>query len=426
MLRLYTPPYGSDHCTYGFMNGPKDAVVNRLSDCLNIANYRSMRALPAAVWELESLAHLSLTKLPALEVFPDMSLMQHMKTLVLHNLQGLTGITVAMASPPQLVRVQIKMCFQMKTIDTAFIDAVSSRKCFKFLSWGDCPIFLNPDMRKLVHVEGLQLHTTCALTRNVFDFSGMHSLGSLHLSDMEYVVEVPESLWGLTGLEHLALRNMPLRRISPGIGALVNLEVLWLNELSIMGLPSELGNLVKLVQFTMQLCIFCLSLPVEALVGMVSLKELAIEWMKCPGDFAQWYGSEGYSPEDTQGVMVFTQICTALPHMRALETLTLRNMVEPLDIEAVAETLRSPAPSLRQIHVQSHVLERMAAAMYEQPTWRLLNSKNHLAHWRNEQDKVLAFVTGLDGRLGKASCVYVLNRDTARSVGRTVFSWGVF
>ena len=68
-------------------------------------------------------------------------------------------------------------------------------------------------------------------------------------------------------------------------------------------------------------------------------------------------------------------------------------------------------------------VERMAAAMYEEPGWRHLNSQNHLRHWRNEQAKVVAFVTGLDGRLGNASCMNLLNRDIARQVGRAVFSW---
>jgi len=424
MLRLYSPPYGADHCTYGFMNGPKDAKVNRLSDCLNITHYPTMSALPPALWELESLGHLSLQKLPALQVFPDMSLMKNIKTLVMQNLQGLTGITAAMASPPQLARLQIKMCLKMKRMDSAFIDAVCERTCFKFFSWGDCPIALNPEMGRLRHLEGMQLHTVCELTRGLFDFSGLGSLSSVHLSDMEFVEELPESLWGVTGLQHLALRNMPLRKISAGIGRLANLETLWLEELTIRCVPLELGMLAKLRELNLQLCIFCRSFPVEALLGLVSLQILLIEWLKCPEDFGEWYVGAGYSQQDTQGVMVFQQLCAALPSMPALETLTLREVQDPLDIEAVAATLRSPAASLRYVYVQSQVLERMAAAMYEEPRWRRLNSENHLRHWRNEQAKVLAFAAGLLSRVGNASCVLSLNRDVVRQVGREVFGWG--
>jgi len=75
MMRLYTPPYGKDHCTFGFMNGPKDATINRLSDCLNISLYPRMVALPPHLWELEALGHLSLALLPRLAVFQDMSLL---------------------------------------------------------------------------------------------------------------------------------------------------------------------------------------------------------------------------------------------------------------------------------------------------------------------------------------------------------------
>jgi len=424
MLRLYSPPYGADHCTYGFMNGPKDAKVNRHSDCLNITHYPTMTALPPALWELESLGHLSLQKLPALQVFPDLSLLKSLKTLVLQNLQGLGGITAAMASPPQLARLQIKMCLKMKTIDSAFIDAVCERTCFKFLSWGDSPIALNREMGRLCHLEGLQLHTVCELTRSLFDFSGLGSLSSVHLSDMEFVEELPESLWGVTGLQHLALRNMPLRTISAGIGRLANLETLWLEELTIRCVPVELGMLAKLREFNLQLCIFCLSFPVEALLGLVSLQTLLIEWLQCPEDLADWYVGAGYSKQDSEGVMVFQQLCVALPSMHALETLTLREVYDPLDIETVAATLRSPAACLRYVQVQSQVLERMAAAMYEQPRWRRLNSENHMRHWRNEQAKVLAFATGLLSRVGKASCVLSLNRDVVRQVGREVFGWG--
>ena len=424
MLRLYSPPYGADHCTYGFMNGPKDATVSRGSDCLNITHYPRMSVLPPALWELESLGHLSLQQLPALHVFPDMSLMQRMKTLVLQNLPGLTGITVAMASPPQLARLQIKLCVNMKTIDSAFIDAVCGRKCFKFLSWGDSPIALNPAMGRLRHVEGMQIHTVCKLTRRVFDFSGLRSLNSVHLSDMEFVEELPESLWGVTGLQNLALRNVPLRRISAGIGALANLETLWLEELTIRCLPSELGMLAKLRELNVQLCIFCLSFPVEALLGLVSLKVLLIEWLQCPEEFDAWYVDAGYSKKDAEGVLVFQQLCVALPCMHALESLTLKEVQDPLDIEAVAATLRSPAASLRYACVPSLVLERMAAAMYEEPRWRRLNSENHLRHWRNEQAKVLVFVTGLHPRVGSGSCVLSLNRDVVRQVGREVFCWG--
>jgi hypothetical protein len=122
--------------------------------------------------------------------------------------------------------------------------------------------------------------------------------------------------------------------------------------------------------------------------------------------------------------MVFQQLCAALPSMPALETLTLREVQDPLDIEAVAATLRSPAASLRYVYVQSQVLERMAAAMYEEPRWRRQNSENHLRHWRNEQAKVLAFAAGLLSRVGNASCVLSLNRDVVRQVGREVFGWG--
>jgi len=423
MLRLYSPPYGADHCTYGLMSGPKNATVSRLSDCINITHYPKMSALPPALWELESLGHLSLQRLPSLLVFPDMGLLRSLKTLVLQNMQGLTGITAEMASPPQLARLQIKLCMKMKTIDVAFIDAVCGRKCFKFLSWGDCPIALNPEIGRLQHVQGLELHTVSELTRSVFEFSGLRSLSSLKLSDMEFVQELPESLWEATGLQKLALCNMPLRRISAGIGALANLETLSLEELPVRCLPSELGMLAKLQELSVRLCIFCLSFPVEALQGMVSLLALDIEWCKCPDDFGAWYVGEGYSSRDSEGVAVFRQLCAALPGMRALQTLSLRELQDPDDIEAVAQALRSPPPALRWLAVQGAVLTSMASAMYCEPTFRLLNSENHLRHWQNEQAKVLAFVTGLHSRVGNGSCVHWLDRDLARQVGRDVFGW---
>ena len=170
---------------------------------------------------------------------------------------------------------------------------------------------------------------------------------SLHLADIEFVQELPESMWEMAQLRNLALRNMPLRLLSAGVGALARLESLWLEELTIRSVPTDLGQLTELKEFNMQLCIFCRSLPFEALLGLVGLLYLQIEWCKCPEEFGAWYLGEGYSSRDTEGVSVFWQLCAALPHMRALQTLTLRELQLPADLDAVAQALRSPPPALR-------------------------------------------------------------------------------
>jgi len=221
-------------------------------------------------------------------------------------------------------------------------------------------------------------------------------LTSLHLADMEFVQELPESLWGMAQLRNLALRNMLLWQLSAGVGALARLESLWLEELTIWSVLAELGQLTELKDFNMQLCIFCPSLPVEALLGLVGLLYLQIEWCKCPDEFGAWYLGQGYSSLDTEGVAVFQQLCAALQGMRALQTLTLRELQHPEDLNAVAQALRSPPPALRCVLVQGAVLERMTAVMYLEPTFWQLDSSSHLRHWRNEQDKVLAFARAHD------------------------------
>jgi len=347
MMRLYNPPYDKDHCTYGFMNGPKDATINRLLECLNISSYPFMAALPPRLWELERLEHLSLARLPQLVVFPDMSLLGRVKTLVLEGMAGLVALSAPMASAPGLERLQVKTCRNLRAVETGFVDALREREGFCFLHLGDCPVALNPAMAQLRHLQGLHIHTVCELTRSVFELGALRAMTSLHLADMEFVQELPESMWEMAQLRNLALRNMPLRLLSAGVGALARLESLWLEELTIRSVPADLGQLTELKEFNMQLCIFCRSLLVAALVGMVGLLYMQIEWCKCPDEFGAWYLDEGYSSRDTEGVAVFWQLCAALPHMRALQTLTLRELRLPADLDAVAQALRSPPPALR-------------------------------------------------------------------------------
>ena len=89
-----------------------------------------------------------------------MSLVGNVKTLVLENMAGLAALSAPMASAPALACLQVKTCRNMRTVETAFVDALSEQACFLFLHLGDCPVALNPAMARLRHLEGLHIHTS--------------------------------------------------------------------------------------------------------------------------------------------------------------------------------------------------------------------------------------------------------------------------
>jgi len=88
---------------------------------------------------------------------------------------------------------------------------------------------------------------------------------------------------------------VPLRVLSPEIGALDKLQSLWLEELTIPSLLLKMARLLEHREFSMHLCIFCRSLPVQVLTSIVSLATLVIEWTPCPHTFATWYVNAGCS-----------------------------------------------------------------------------------------------------------------------------------
>jgi len=232
-----------------------------------------MQTLPASLWQLHTLQHISLRNFSAIpSITHDLRAMTALKTLRLYNMfqKSTCILPLSLTTLPALETLRVCWCLHTKT-PTWFSDAAVSLPRLLELHIGnnqmiqripqDLAVFPSllrlklenmhrltrlPSLSCLQHLQSLSLKNLPALGWSIFDvrsrsphrayshnavFAGLHMLQSLELCDMPRFTTLPASMTDLRALQILRIECTPVAVLN-WMPALSNLTTLHFNNVS--------------------------------------------------------------------------------------------------------------------------------------------------------------------------------------------------
>jgi len=263
----------------------------------------------------------------------------------------------------------------------------------------DCPA-----LRDLPAMSGMTRVTSLTLSKCAFKelpcCARLTALRHLSLVSLKELMRLPSSMGKLTGLRELRLAGCRgITELPSSIGALTALHMLALEGLpNVKALPPSIGALKMLTELMLTNCALTdVPWSIELLTGLRTLK---------------LYVSDSARKE----CRAFKTLASALPVLRLLQRLHLDGLGEE-DVAAIGRALKAwPLPLLdldasylfdlayRRISLTS--CSQALALPPEATSW---DDATILQHWRVQQEKMMAFSSGLHVRLGEVSRVWSLN-----------------
>jgi hypothetical protein len=322
-----------------------------------------MQTLPASLWQLHTLQHMSLRNFSAIpSITHDLRAMTALKTLRLYNMfQKSTSILpLALTTLPGLETLRVCWCLHTKT-PAWFSDAAVSLPRLLELHIGnnqtiqripqDLAVFPSllrlkfenmyrltrlPSLSGLQHLQSLSLKNLAALGWSIFDvrsrsphrayshnavFAGLHILQSLELCEMPRFSTLPTSMTDLHALQILRIECTPVS-VDNWMPALSNLTTLHFNNVSnILRLPPGITCLQALKNVHLQE-LDILELPVDfgALAHVTTLAlNLLPNLQALPDDIGSMPALQTLSIHGCPSLLELPEQFALLTSMRSLE-----------------------------------------------------------------------------------------------------------
>jgi len=322
-----------------------------------------MQTLPASLWQLHALQHLSLRNFAAIPMITeDLRRMTSLKTLRLYNMfrLGTSILPLSLTTLPVLETLRVSWCLH-STTPAWFSDAAVSLPRLLELHIGnnqiiqkipqDLAVFPSllrlklenmrrltrmPSLSSLRHLQSLRLHNLGALGWSFFDvhatshrraynhnaiFTGLRRLQSLELCNMDRFETLPTSMTDLDALQILLIEHTPVS-VPTWIPALSNLTTLHLKDMSnIWRLPPGMTCMHALEQ--VHLAQLDMSELPDDICALVHVKTLSLTFLPqlraLPEQIGAMCAMQSLSIRGCRSLLELPEEFALLSNMRSLE-----------------------------------------------------------------------------------------------------------
>jgi Leucine-rich repeat (LRR) protein len=231
--------------------------------------------LPDELWELNTLETLGLSGLKITHISENISQLNALKSLELHNMTGFKVLPANLCQLKALENLILANLF-IEELPEEIGNLKDSLKMLK-LSYAPSLKKLPASLGQLEKLETLILNDLYEV-RELPEISQLTALKSLKLDCMPSLKTLPISLGQLHKLEALNLTLSVLETLPEEIGQLTTLKSLELRYLNLKALPASIWQLNKLEELTLSRLESVEALP-EEIGQLKSLRKIVISFM---------------------------------------------------------------------------------------------------------------------------------------------------